>query len=144
MRPEPSCSVAKLALPMTRLSTIRPAIVASVFRGSSSSFVFDLYFSCKSKAISFRRKSFGKAMPRARRALSFSRRSSISLFSSSIFLDTLFQAGGDEFVQVAVEHLLRGAFLDPGAQVLDAGLVQDVGADLVPPLDIGLRSFQLA
>ena len=45
-----------------------------------------------------------------------------------------------EGVEVAVEHVLRGCRLRAGAQVLDhlVGL-QHVGADLVPPADLGLR-----
>ena len=48
------------------------------------------------------------------------------------------QAGLHELVQVAVQHLLRVAALDAGAQVLDAALVQHVVADLAAPADVGL------
>src|SRR5262245_30115712 len=127
MRPAPSCRVQKLALPMTRLSTMRPATVAGAFSGSSSSLVLPPNFPCSSCERCSRRKSFGNATPFALRAFSFSRRSSMSLFSSSMrgfCLYTLFEAGGDEVVELAVEHGLRGAFLDAGAQVLDPRLVE--------------------
>ena len=51
------------------------------------------------------------------------------------------QAGLDELVEVAVEHLLRVAALDAGAQVLDAALVEHVVADLAAPADVGLGGF---
>src|SRR5262245_4470849 len=126
MRPLPSCSVAKLALPITRFSIMRPATTAGVFSFSSCSLLFSPCARASSPARSLRRKSFGKAMPPARRALSFSRRSSISLLSSCSNLHSLLQARGDEVVQVAVEDLLRGAFFHAGAQVLDARLVEHV------------------
>src|SRR5215218_2750283 len=50
----------------------------------------------------------------------------------------LLQAGLDEDVEVAVEHLLRVADLDVGAQVLDPALVEHVAPDLVAPADVGL------
>src|SRR6185312_5869795 len=53
------------------------------------------------------------------------------------------QAGGDESVQVAIEDLLRVRDFHPGAQVLDAALVQHVGADLVAPAHIALRVLEL-
>jgi hypothetical protein len=46
-------------------------------------------------------------------------------------LDTLFQTGLDEFIQIAVEHFLRIGYFRVGAQALDARVVQHVGADLV-------------
>ena len=49
------------------------------------------------------------------------------------------EGGGEEAVDVAVEHRAGVAGFDAGAQILDhlVGL-QDVGADLVAPADIGL------
>src|SRR5678809_414408 len=81
----------------------------------------------------------------ARSAFSFSLRSSTSLLSSfsSIFLYPLLEARGDEIVEIAVEHALRVALLDAGAQILDARLVEDVGADLVAPADVGLGVLHL-
>src|SRR5207342_208572 len=52
------------------------------------------------------------------------------------------EAGFEEFVDVAIEHLLRVAALDSGAQVLDAALVEHVVADLAAPADVGLAGFQ--
>ena len=46
-------------------------------------------------------------------------------------------------IEVAVEHLLRVADLDVGAQVLDAALVEHVAADLVAPADVGLGVLEL-
>src|SRR6266853_1668696 len=108
MRPLMSCAVAKLALPMTRLSIMRPAMVAFTAFGSISSLDLPPQAWCRSAARSSRRKSFG-----------------------------------NEIVEVAVEHPLRVAFLDPCAQVLDARLVEDVAADLVSPLDVGLGRLEL-
>src|SRR5687767_13028191 len=125
MRSLPSCSVAKLALPMTRLSIMRPAMMAAGFCASSCSLLSDPKRWCSADARSLRRKSFGYAWPPARSAFSLSRRSSISLLSSGSSLDPLFQARGDEVVELAVEHALRVALLDAGAQVLDARLVED-------------------
>ena len=117
---------------------------------------------CRSAASCSRRKSFGKACPCARSAASLARRSAMIWFSScggwaSSFLlhralfvsavsartDALLQAGGDEIVEVAVEHRLGVADLDVGAQVLDARLVEHVGADLVAPADVGLGVLEL-
>ena len=44
--------------------------------------------------------------------------------------DALLQAGFDELIQIAVEHALCIADFDVGAQILDARLVQYVGANL--------------
>src|SRR5437660_1067703 len=55
----------------------------------------------------------------------------------------LLQARLDERIEVAVEHLLRVADLDVGAQVLDAALVEHVRADLVAPADVGLAVLEL-
>src|SRR2546423_3623719 len=143
MRPEPSCSVAKLALPITRFSIMRPATTAAGFCASISSLPSAAKRSCSAAARSRRRKSFGYASPAARSAFSFSRRSSISLLSSCSRLDPLLQARFDEVVEFAVEHALRVAFLDAGAQILVARLVEHVRADLVPPLDVGLLRREL-
>ena len=56
-------------------------------------------------------------------------------------LHTLLEAGVDEVVEVAVQHALGVADLVVGAQVLDARLVEHVGADLMPPGDVGLGIF---
>src|ERR1043166_1997258 len=144
MRPLASCSVAKLALPMTRFSIMRPATAAAGCCASSCSLPSAPECWCRAAAKSSRRKSFGYAWPAARSAFSFSRRSSISLLLSSFSsLDPLFQARLDEVVEIAVEHALRVAFLDAGAQVLDARLVEHVRADLVTPLDVGLLRREL-
>src|SRR5690606_30751839 len=52
------------------------------------------------------------------------------------------EAALDELVQVAVEHLLRIAALDAGAQILDPALVEHVVADLAAPADVGLAGLQ--
>src|SRR5437868_712104 len=57
--------------------------------------------------------------------------------------DALLEAGLDQLVEVAVQHLLRVGDLDVGAQVLDAALVQHVAADLVAPAHVGLAVFEL-
>src|SRR5713101_278353 len=159
MRPLMSWSVAKLALPMTRLSIMRPATVAFTALGSISSLDFPPQARCRSAARCSRRKSFGKAAPRLRSSASFARRSAMIWFSScggpsggsfggSFFLlmavlHALLEARADEVVQIAVEHSLRIADLHAGAQVLDARLVEDVVANLVSPLDIGLARREL-
>src|SRR6476620_4937535 len=103
-------------------------------------------------------------MPCVRSAASFERRSAIRWFSSwwsaslwivssVIFIPSCriaalgarfqpgLQAGLDELVEVAVQHLLRVAALDARAQVLDAALVEHVVADLAAPPDVGLGGF---
>src|SRR5436190_24081683 len=57
--------------------------------------------------------------------------------------DALLERCGDEFVQVAVEHALGVADFHVRSQVLDAGLVEHVRADLVAPADVGLRVLEL-
>src|SRR2546421_1592366 len=149
MRPLMSWIVAKLALPMTRLSIMRPATAASTAFGSISSLVFPPQTSCKSAARCSRWKSFGNAAPRRRNSASFARRSAMIWFSSCggwsavVTLNALLQARGDEIIEVAVEHPLRVALLHAGAQVLDARLVEHVAADLVAPLDVGLGGLEL-
>src|SRR5690606_15208935 len=56
-------------------------------------------------------------------------------------LEAGLEAGLDELVQVAVEHLLGIAALDPGTQVLDPALVEHVVADLAAPADVGLAGL---
>src|SRR6267154_769264 len=145
MRPLVSWIVAKLALPMTRLSIMRPATATATCFGSISSFDFAPQVACRSAARFSRAKSLGKAAPRFLSSASLARRSAMIWFSSSLFdtLDALLQARGDEIVEVAVEHPLRVAFFHPGAQVLDALLIEHVGADLVSPLDVGLGGLEL-
>ena len=66
-----SCSVAKLALPITRFSIIRPA-TATVMRERLELLVrLRAVRACRSAASASRRKSFGKAWPCARSAASF-------------------------------------------------------------------------
>src|SRR6267154_1086420 len=152
MRPLMSWIVAKLALPMTRLSIMRPAMVAFTAFGSISSLDFSSQAWCKSAARCSRGKSFGNATPRLRSSASLARRSAMIWFSSSFVvilsaqddtLNALLEARADEIIEFAVEHPLRVAFLHAGAQVLDARLVEHVAADLVPPLDVGLGGFEL-
>src|SRR5262245_27932876 len=148
-----SWSVAKLALPMTRLSIIRPATVTRTGRPSSSSLVAAPCVRCRSAARCARQKSLGKATPRARNSASFPRRSAVSSrpgWSSASLLiprpssgggsraDAALEACGDEVVEVAVEHRLGVPLLDPGAQILDPRLVEHVRTDLVTPADVGL------
>src|ERR1044072_1279016 len=145
MRPLMSWIVAKLALPMTRLSIMRPAAATTIGCGSISSFDFASHALCRSAARCSRAKSLGKAAPRFLSSASLARRSAMIWVSSCgggwsdmVALDALLQARGYELVEIAVEYSLRVAFLDPGAQVLDARLVEHVAADLVSPLDVGL------
>ena len=84
---ELSCSVAKLALPITRLSIMRPATLTRTFMGSSISLLMPSYSANKASALCWGFTSFGKAGPwpaccAARKALSLSRRSAMSWFSS--------------------------------------------------------------
>src|SRR6266545_2595734 len=82
MRPLMSWSVAKLALPMTRLSIMRPATVAFTALGSISSLDFPPQALWSSPARCSRRKSFGNAVPRLRISASLARRSAMIWFSS--------------------------------------------------------------
>src|SRR5690242_17439965 len=147
-----SCSVAKLALPITRLSTILPATATSMFAASSDSLVFASWLSCRAPARASRRKSFGYAWPRPRSAASLARRSAMIRFSSSARAGAsrgsftshpLLETRRDEVVEIAVEHRLRIAPLDIGAQILDPRLVEHIRADLVAPADVGLRFLEL-
>src|SRR5262245_19160347 len=155
MRSVMSCSVAKLALPITRFSIIRPATETSRFSDSRCSLLSPSYCACRSPASAVRRKSLGKALPLARRAVSLARSSATIWFSSGaagvvalaggavLFLSpirshSLLQTGGDEILEVAVQDALRVAHFVIGAQVLDARLVEHVRADLVAPADVGL------
>src|SRR5499427_1922111 len=69
--------------------------------------------------------------------------SGLRAWSPRIGLQALLQAGLDESIEVAVEHLLRVADLEVGAQILDAALVEHVAADLVAPADVGLGILEL-
>src|SRR5262245_21196634 len=91
------------------------------------------YAVCSWSASASRRKSLGNAVPRSRSLSSFARRSAISLFSStcSVMSQPLLQARFQEGIETAVEHARGVADFDVGAQILDARLVQHVGADLV-------------
>ena len=82
IRPVASCTVAKLALPMTRLSISRPAIETAMACGSSASLSRWPCLRISSAARSFGLKSFGNATPRARIAASLSRRSAMRALSS--------------------------------------------------------------
>ena len=54
---------------------------------------------------------------------------------------TLLQTRFNKFVQVAVEYALGIAYLYVGTQILDARLIEHVGANLVAPADIGFAVF---
>src|SRR6187402_612310 len=83
MRPLMSCSVAKEALPITRLRSMRPAIANGPgFSPSSCSLDLSAFAACRSAARCVRRKSFGNACPPSRRRASFARRSAMIWFSS--------------------------------------------------------------
>src|SRR5450432_902471 len=154
MRPLNSCTEAKLALPITRLSSIRPATATAMCAASSSSCVFASCFSCNAPASASRRKSFGYAWPCWRNACNLARRSATIWFSSGgtvvgwigwfglLTSYPLLQARRNEVVEIAVEYGLRVADFVVGAQILDARLVEDVAANLVPPADIGLGVFE--
>src|SRR5690606_30268951 len=51
---------------------------------------------------------------------------------------SLFQALLEKRVEVAVQNGVRLPAFEPGAQILDARLIEHVGADLVAPADVGL------
>jgi hypothetical protein len=50
----------------------------------------------------------------------------------------LFEAGLDEFIQIAVEHFLRIGYFHVGVQILDARIVEPMAANRVaqPTLDL--------
>src|SRR5256885_12253768 len=85
---------------------------------------------------------WGRRSPR-RAALSASPGAPRSVCCLLPFLYSLLEARSDEVVEIAVEHRLRVAGLDAGAQVLDARLVEHVAADLVAPADVGLLLLEL-
>jgi cysteine synthase B len=59
-----------------------------------------------------------------------------------VSLQALLQARLHEWIERAIEHGGGVAGLDAGAEVLDAGLIEYVRTDLVPPADIGLLVFE--
>src|SRR5690606_35121166 len=67
----------------------------------------------------------------------------VPVVSSLTGSDSRFQAGGDEGIEIAIENRLGVADLDVGPQVLDARVVEHVGADLVAPADVGLAGLDL-
>ncbi|VWX56383.1 conserved exported hypothetical protein [Burkholderiales bacterium 8X] len=88
MRPVASWIVAKLALPITRLSIMRPATLTAIGSASSASAVASACAASRADARSAGLKSFGKATPlpsawALRSAFNFSRRSAISWLSSA-------------------------------------------------------------
>ena len=56
--------------------------------------------------------------------------------------DALFERCFNERIEVAIEHFLRVRRLHLGAQVFDATLVQNIGANLVTPAYIGFGVFE--
>ncbi|CFP73813.1 Uncharacterised protein [Bordetella pertussis] len=82
MRPLPSCSVAKLALPMTRLSIMRPATLTVTAAAVSASWSRPSYLACRSAACASGTKLLGNATPVSRSLASLARRSAIKRFSS--------------------------------------------------------------
>src|SRR5256884_3121796 len=142
---------------MTRLNISRPPTVTCVGLASSHSPLRSPKEACSSPASASRRKSFGNAGPWARSAASFARRSAISLFSSPpsppplplppgpaasfpCFMSSpaRLERGFHELIELAVEHRAGVAHLHSGTQVLDARLVENIGADLVAPAHIRL------
>ncbi len=87
MRPVASCTVAKLALPITRLSIMRPPTLTVTGLACSASVSSALYCAARAAARCWGLKSLGKAATPwawacSRMVFSFSRRSAMSLFSS--------------------------------------------------------------
>src|ERR1700722_1989700 len=149
MAPLESSSLAKLAFPMTRLARMRPATPTRTGSASNASALFSPYAVDRAAARALRRKSLGKGLPRSRSFASFARRSAIRWFSSpgappslSVILKSLFQTGLHELVQGAVEDRRGVADLDPGAQILDARLVQDIAADLIAPAHVRIGMLE--
>src|SRR5690606_21842528 len=58
------------------------------------------------------------------------------------FAGALAEIGLDEGLQVAVEHALRIAEFDAGAQILDARVIEHIVANLVAPGDLALGAVQ--
>ena len=145
--------VAKLALPITRFNIMRPANCTSYRLGFERlPWFFHHSAACKPAAKSRRSKSLGKATPVSRNCANLPRRSAMIWLSScghllrSIFghnLNALFQAGLNKLIQIAVQHFLGIANFHVGTQVLDARLVEHIGANLVAPADIGFGVFEL-
>ena len=57
-------------------------------------------------------------------------------------LQALFQAFLQKCVDGAIQYRARVAAFNPGAKILDPGLIQNVGANLASPADIGLALLQ--
>src|SRR5579863_5831022 len=139
---------------MTRLNIMRPPTVTRVGLASSHSAGRSPKESCSCPASASRRKSFGNAPPCARSCASLARRSAISLFSSPpsplpatpvslpffIALYARLERCLQELIQCSVQHRAGVTHLHPGAQVLDARLVEDVGGIWCPQLTSDLES----
>src|SRR2546425_4065583 len=150
MRPLMSCSVAKLALPMTRLSIIRPATATATGAASSASLVLPSCASCSAPASASRRKSFGYAGPRSRIRRSFARRSAMIWFSLCRAASSLMDSGqlqrrsdsGDAF-EVAI-------IMQQGDALLDCDLRNEAiigganGEPLAPALEVQPRRILVA
>ena len=127
--------VAKLALPITRFNTIRPATRTNFAAASSVALSSAPCCLWRSDVRLSRRKSLGKALPDLRNSVSLARRSSTRLASSGVLasvsckfllsfdssilfellnrlLNTLFQTCLDKGIQPAVEDALGITNLD--------------------------------
>src|SRR5450432_1488536 len=140
---------------------MRPATFTRLAAASISSALLPSNSLCKSPANASGRKSLGNAIPWTRNACSLSRRSAINLLSSGNSVASVivtfstksrgtagagfqsrFQAGFNEFIQVAVEHFRRIRAFDSRAQILDPRLIEYVIPNLAAPADVGFRRFQ--
>src|SRR6185312_12196412 len=149
MRPELSWRWAKLALPMMRLAIMRPATFTRIFSCSRDSPECLSYMPCSSAASASRWMPLGKARPRSRSFASFSFRSWMMEFASCACSSglSLIAFPSDSYKPCFSEASMNGSRAPSntfcGSPVLDAGLVQHVGADLAAPADVGLAVLQL-
>src|SRR4051812_18401348 len=155
---------AKLALPMIRLNRMRPPTCTRVGLASSQAASRSPNASCNWPARASRRKSLGNALAGtaplllsllaptvSRNCASFARRSAMSLFSSTggwspgtlfelsvMMLDTGLQGGLQKLIEIAVQHGRGVTHFHASPQILDTGLVEHVGTNLVAPAHVGL------
>ena len=83
----------------------------------------------------YRPRAAARASRAARRS---SRFSGSSLSAIARLLQALLQALLEKIVEIAVEHVLRPRALEIRTQILYARLIENVGADLTAPADVGL------
>ena len=78
---------------------------------------------------------------RVKFAASFGNQLALAVFFLVGHLQSLFEAGLDEFIQATVQNSLSVTGFDAGTQILNATLIEHVVSNLTTPSDICLTFF---